>query len=167
MPQPRAQPLPPALATHRHGYFQALPQREYLPLFWTDEELELLQGTELDGTILEDRSAVAAALLCCGGPLPEQAAASQCIICSERSASGCATQFHWVLRCRQDVVDDYETHVLPFLEHNRAALGRCDLSLARFQAAASWVASRAFYVDEHHGGAKGGGGGQTGGLGGS
>ena len=34
---------------HRHGYFQACPPREYLPLFWSDSQLELLQGTELGG----------------------------------------------------------------------------------------------------------------------
>lgn len=30
---------------HRSGYLSELPEREYLPMFWTEEELGLLQGT--------------------------------------------------------------------------------------------------------------------------
>ncbi|PRW44560.1 ribosomal lysine N-methyltransferase 3 [Chlorella sorokiniana] len=40
-----------------HGYFQACPPREYLPLFWSDAQLALLQGTELDGRVEADREA--------------------------------------------------------------------------------------------------------------
>lgn len=40
----------------RHGYLQSLPRREYVPIFWTDAELALLTGTELDGKATEDRS---------------------------------------------------------------------------------------------------------------
>ena len=29
----------------RHGYLSELGSREYLPMFWTEEELGLLQGT--------------------------------------------------------------------------------------------------------------------------
>ena len=39
----------------RHGYLQSLPPREYLPLFWQESELALLQGTELVGKANEDR----------------------------------------------------------------------------------------------------------------
>eukprot|EP00775_Hariotina_reticulata_P007777 gene7777-7975_t len=37
------------------GYFQSLPQREYLPMFWSDPELQLLVGTALEGCAEEDR----------------------------------------------------------------------------------------------------------------
>jgi N-lysine methyltransferase SETD6 len=36
------------------GYFASMPQREYLPVFWTKEELKALQGTELENSIPED-----------------------------------------------------------------------------------------------------------------
>lgn len=52
-------PLPPtplSCSTRRHGYFQSLPEREHLPLFWSEADAELLQGTEL-GTELEDEKA--------------------------------------------------------------------------------------------------------------
>jgi hypothetical protein len=39
----------------RAGYLASLPQREYLPLFWTQVELEMLQGTSLEGKALADR----------------------------------------------------------------------------------------------------------------
>jgi hypothetical protein len=32
-----------------------MPPREYLPIFWGDDELALLQGTELEGCADEDR----------------------------------------------------------------------------------------------------------------
>jgi hypothetical protein len=32
-----------------------MPSREYLPIFWSDEELELLKGTEIEERTLEDR----------------------------------------------------------------------------------------------------------------
>ena len=42
----------------RHGYLQSLPQQgELLPIFWTDEELRGLTGTELEGKAEADRSA--------------------------------------------------------------------------------------------------------------
>lgn len=41
----------------RHGYFAACPQREYLPLFWSDAQLEQLAGTELAGRVQADRCA--------------------------------------------------------------------------------------------------------------
>ncbi|KAI7837623.1 hypothetical protein COHA_008549 [Chlorella ohadii] len=40
-----------------HGYFQACPSREYVPLFWSDGQLALLAGTELDGRVQADREA--------------------------------------------------------------------------------------------------------------
>ncbi len=40
----------------RHAYLQSLPSREYLPLFWQEGELALLQGTELAGKADADRS---------------------------------------------------------------------------------------------------------------
>ncbi|EFN55406.1 hypothetical protein CHLNCDRAFT_134525 [Chlorella variabilis] len=42
-----------------HGYFAALPPREYLPLFWSDAQLRLLAGTELEGSAESDREASA------------------------------------------------------------------------------------------------------------
>ena len=45
-------PCPPC----RHGYLQSLPQRgEWLPIFWTDEELRGFTGTELEGKAEADR----------------------------------------------------------------------------------------------------------------
>mmetsp|Transcript_31520 Transcript_31520/g.89487 ORF Transcript_31520/g.89487 Transcript_31520/m.89487 type:complete len:145 (+) Transcript_31520:40-474(+) len=38
-----------------HGYFLSMPSREYLPIFWTDEELETLKGTELEDRVAKDR----------------------------------------------------------------------------------------------------------------
>lgn len=40
---------------YRHGYLQSLPAREYVPIFWQDDELSMLQGTELDGRAVADR----------------------------------------------------------------------------------------------------------------
>ena len=39
----------------RHAYLQSLPRREYLPVFWTEEELMQLQGTEAAGKAEADR----------------------------------------------------------------------------------------------------------------
>lgn len=36
------------LASKWAGYFDSIQEKEYLPIFWTDEELALLQGTEID-----------------------------------------------------------------------------------------------------------------------
>ncbi len=38
----------------RHGYLQELQQREYLPLFWAEEETSLLKGTEAEHRPQED-----------------------------------------------------------------------------------------------------------------
>lgn len=38
----------------RHGYLSELPQREYLPLFWTKDERSLLRGTEAEHRPQED-----------------------------------------------------------------------------------------------------------------
>ena len=45
----------PHTGARRHGYFAALPRREYLPIFWTDPQLERLRGTELEGRAQADR----------------------------------------------------------------------------------------------------------------
>ena len=42
----------------RHGYLRALPPREYLPLFWSDDQLALLAGTELEAKVQADRYAL-------------------------------------------------------------------------------------------------------------
>lgn len=47
-------PISPLAPPPRHGYFQSLPAREYLPIFWSPEELALLQGSELEGRPEED-----------------------------------------------------------------------------------------------------------------
>ena len=49
--------LPACLTPCRHGYLRALPPREYLPLFWSEEQLALLQGTELEAKVQADRYA--------------------------------------------------------------------------------------------------------------
>ncbi|KAG7674859.1 hypothetical protein Ndes2526B_g07697 [Nannochloris sp. 'desiccata'] len=36
------------------GYFEAMPHREYLPVFWTKQELTALQGTEIENSSSED-----------------------------------------------------------------------------------------------------------------
>jgi hypothetical protein len=39
----------------RAGYFASLPGREYLPMFWSQGELQLLAGTALEGVAEDDR----------------------------------------------------------------------------------------------------------------
>jgi hypothetical protein len=39
----------------RHGYLQALPTREYLPIFWNEAELLELKGTEAELRAEQDR----------------------------------------------------------------------------------------------------------------
>ncbi|PSC69948.1 SET domain-containing [Micractinium conductrix] len=89
-----------------HGYFRALPPREYLPLFWSDAQLKWLQGTELEGRVAADRAAAA---------------------------------------------EDFEDHVLPLLQKYPGRLRDDFITLGNFHVAASFVASRAFGVDEWHG----------------
>lgn len=48
-------PLPCA---RRHGYFRSLPEREYLPVFWSPGELALLKGTDLGDAIQEELECV-------------------------------------------------------------------------------------------------------------
>jgi SET domain-containing protein 6 len=36
------------------GYFAAMPHREYLPVFWNKEQLQALQGTEIENSASED-----------------------------------------------------------------------------------------------------------------
>lgn len=57
-PSPCCPFLPPShpCSTRRHGYFQSLPEREHLPLFWSEADAELLHGTEL-GAELDDEKA--------------------------------------------------------------------------------------------------------------
>ncbi|KAI8472158.1 MAG: hypothetical protein J3K34DRAFT_519919 [Monoraphidium minutum] len=89
-----------------HGYLASLPAREYLPLFWEHAELALLEGTELEGAVEEDRA---------------------------------------------DTEHDYETVVAPLMARHPAAFPPGSCGLGSFRAAASWVASRAFYIDALHG----------------
>ena len=42
----------------RAGYFASMPERENLPVFWSDAELECLEGTALLDDILQDKSDV-------------------------------------------------------------------------------------------------------------
>jgi hypothetical protein len=53
--------LPNRPRLRRHGYLQSLPPREYIPIFWSREELRLLQGTELEGRAQDDLCAAAPA----------------------------------------------------------------------------------------------------------
>ncbi|DBA84491.1 TPA: hypothetical protein ACH3X1_006110 [Trebouxia sp. C0004] len=90
-----------------HAYLQSLPSREYLPLFWQEGELALLQGTELAGKADADRA---------------------------------LTQ------------EDWETNILPLIHDAKyPMLNQAGMNLDLFRVAASWVASRAFGVDNYHG----------------
>jgi hypothetical protein len=51
----------------------------------------------------------------------------------------------------QHTQEDFETHVLPLVEQHPMLLKAEVFTLANFRKAASWVASRAFGVDSHHG----------------
>lgn len=69
---PPTRPAPPA---GRHGYFRGMPEREYLPLFWTPEELALLRGTEIAAQVEADRCGGCPSrgwLLCGAGETPSQ-----------------------------------------------------------------------------------------------
>ena len=94
-------------ASRWKGYFDFIPKREDLPIFWKPEEVSLLKGTELGERTMADK---------------------------------------------QDVVDDFNVHVLPLLEKypDRFAAMK-DKGVEDFLESASLVASRAFAVDEMHG----------------
>lgn len=53
-----------------HGYFRGMPEREYLPIFWTPEELALLRGTEIAAQVEQDRCAGALGCIGQGVSLP-------------------------------------------------------------------------------------------------
>jgi SET domain-containing protein 6 len=42
-----------------HGYLRSLPPREYLPMFWTPQEVALLEGSELEGRAAAEAADVA------------------------------------------------------------------------------------------------------------
>lgn len=88
------------------GYFAALPPREYMPMFWSKEELESLKGTELEQLTSKDLD---------------------------------------------DISEDFTTHVAPLLEKYPGRLHSEGWTLGKFHIAASWVASRAFGIDDEHG----------------
>lgn len=48
-------------------------------------------------------------------------------------------------------MQDYETHIVPLLATYPDRLDATQLTQASFNAAASWVASRAFGIDDYHG----------------
>ena len=50
--------------------------------------------------------------------------------------------------------EDFETHVLPLVCEHPTLFKSEFFTLENFRMAASWVASRAFGVDSHHGGSK-------------
>lgn len=52
-------------ASKWYGYFQAMPGREYLPIFWGEEEMARLKGTDIEGAAAADRCVVDFA--CCLG----------------------------------------------------------------------------------------------------
>ncbi|GIL84921.1 hypothetical protein Vretifemale_13467, partial [Volvox reticuliferus] len=91
-----------------YGYLSSLPPLEYLPVFWSEEELQRLEGTDVGGRAKADREAMAA---------------------------------------------DFEAELAPLLFRYPKRLGPLThgWNVGAFMRAASWVASRAFYVDEHHG----------------
>lgn len=39
----------------RDGYLTSLPERGDLPVFWSDDALEMLKGTELKERVMKDR----------------------------------------------------------------------------------------------------------------
>ncbi|KAK9789397.1 hypothetical protein WJX73_003152 [Symbiochloris irregularis] len=88
-----------------HGYLSSL-RREYLPLFWNEHELSLLQGTEADQRAVADRELTA---------------------------------------------QDYEQNIAPLLSKYPDRLRSAQMTLDLFHTVASWVASRAFGVDDYHG----------------
>lgn len=45
-------------ASKWHGYFEAMPDREYVPMYWNESEAAELQGTELGGTVDDMRQEV-------------------------------------------------------------------------------------------------------------
>ena len=45
---------PPLHPSRRHGSFASVPEREYLPVFWTPEELAGIKGTELEMDIEQE-----------------------------------------------------------------------------------------------------------------
>lgn len=103
LPQPPAAPWLP-----RHGYLALLPPREYVPALWSEAELALLAGTELQARVPADRAAMA---------------------------------------------EDWSESIAPLLDkYPRRLSPREAFSLERFGVAASYVASRAFGVDDYHGG---------------
>lgn len=53
--------------------------------------------------------------------------------------------------CRENMAEDFETHVLPLLERYPGRLRREGITLENFHVAASYVASRAFGIDDYHG----------------
>ena len=51
----------------------------------------------------------------------------------------------------QHTQEDFEMHVIPLVKQHPRILKPDDFTLDNFRRAASWVASRAFGVDSHHG----------------
>ena len=51
----------------------------------------------------------------------------------------------------QHTEEDFQEHVLPLIEQHPGILKAEVFTLHNFRRAASWVASRAFGVDSHHG----------------
>jgi len=41
------------------GYFASCPESEYLPVFWTEDQLRLLSGTEIENMAIQDRMDIA------------------------------------------------------------------------------------------------------------
>ncbi|KAL6750101.1 hypothetical protein V8C86DRAFT_890723 [Haematococcus lacustris] len=90
-----------------YGYFESLPAREFLPLFWSQAEAAQLHGTEIEGRAEADREAVE---------------------------------------------EDWQEHVAPLVAKYRVLVPGCGRwSSEAFCVAASWVSSRAFFVDRYHG----------------
>lgn len=110
---------------YRHGYFESLPAREYLPIFWSDEELELLEGTELESKAEADRQAGligqhAAHNLQLAGIQYHSTAAALVLAAAVQAVSYPATHglLHpWLMLCnRQATESDYDTDVAPLAD---------------------------------------------------
>lgn len=98
-----------------------MPNREHLPVFWSNEELEALEGTELKDKVLQDRS--------------------------ERPTF---SLIYRLLR-RQYMEDDFNAYVQSLMERYPDRFESCPIQFSDFQDAASLVSSRAFFVDDFHG----------------
>eukprot|EP00798_Chlamydomonas_sp_ICE-L_P009048 gene9048-16171_t len=135
-----------------YGYFQSLPKREYLPVFWSAEELDRLKGTELDGQALEDRDAVKEDFETEVEPLADRYGS---IIPKENwtlenfsiAASWVASRAYHVDSYHEDALVPLASYHMPLNPPPPITCPLTPLCTPRWH----HVASRAFHVDSFHG----------------